>query len=39
MLQSRRKPEASSATYVIDLTALFPKAVGTLAKHCSWKWT
>ena len=39
MLQSRRKPKASSAIYVIDLTALFPKAVETLAKHCLWKWT
>ena len=38
-VQSRRKPKASSAIYVIDLTALFPKAVETLAKHCSWKWT
>ena len=37
--KSRRKPKASSAIYVIDLTALFPKAVETLAKHCSWKWT
>ena len=39
MLQSRRKPKASSMIYVNDLTVLFPKAVETLAKHCSWKWT
>ena len=38
MLQLRRKPKASSMTYVIDLTALFPKAMETFAKHCLWKW-
>ena len=32
MLQSRRKPKASSVNYVIDLTILFPKDSGNIGK-------